>query len=219
MADEVKLPDTEPYRVVIGMAAYQKPTASYDFEGNGSVVYPTEYGRRGEVIDLIPREAARLQQDHIRAVVPADQPLTYAEMGDEQLARETAALGLTVPSSSADPDRPLRTDFINVLEAYERGETAGVGVSSVPGGIAVGGANVTPGVAQAVGSDSEIDVAGSSVEDIAAYLEAEKPNAAETVALAGDDPELAQKVLDAEKAAQGGDPRVTVQEPLQKIIG
>jgi hypothetical protein len=62
----------------------------------------------------------------------------------------------------------------------------------------------------------------STVPEVAAYIERGndgKPlNASETVALAGDDPAQAQKVLEAEQLAQGDDGRSTVIEPLRKII-
>jgi hypothetical protein len=45
-----------------------------------------------------------------------------------------------------------------------------------------------------------------------------KPNADEVVAAAGDDPELAGRLLDAEERAQGGQPRQGVEQGLNKVI-
>src|SRR4051794_25093756 len=101
MADEVQLPETAPYRVRIGAAVYDKPTAFYDASGKGEVRYVRDYGRRGETIELVPREANRLAD--LGAVVPADEPLNYDEMDDATLAAEAKARGLVVASSSADP--------------------------------------------------------------------------------------------------------------------
>jgi hypothetical protein len=62
----------------------------------------------------------------------------------------------------------------------------------------------------------------STVEEVANYIKAGndgKPlNAPDTVALAGDDPAQARKVLEAEQIAQGGDGRATVVGPLEKVI-
>jgi hypothetical protein len=61
----------------------------------------------------------------------------------------------------------------------------------------------------------------STVLQIAAYIESGDDgtplNAAQTVALAGDDPAQARKVLEAEALAQGGDSRSTVTGALEKI--
>lgn len=62
------------------------------------------------------------------------------------------------------------------------------------------------------------DVGEASVAELASWIEAESPNAADTVALAEGDPARAAKVLEAEQSATGGDPRKTVEGPLQKII-
>lgn len=58
----------------------------------------------------------------------------------------------------------------------------------------------------------------SSVADLAEWLKEAKPNVDDTVALAEDDPELAQKVLDAETAATGGKPRQGVVDKLERIV-
>lgn len=61
------------------------------------------------------------------------------------------------------------------------------------------------------------DVAATDVATLAAFIDSAKLNATATVALAGDSPELAAKVLEAEKVASGGDPRSTVEKPLRKL--
>lgn len=53
---------------------------------------------------------------------------------------------------------------------------------------------------------------------LAEFIANEKLNAGDTVALAEGDPDRAALVLEAERNATGGDPRKTVEEPLQKII-
>jgi hypothetical protein len=59
-------------------------------------------------------------------------------------------------------------------------------------------------------------VAGRTDDELAAWLENDKPNADETVAAAGDDPALARRLLDAENAREK--PRVGVVEGLQKVV-
>jgi hypothetical protein len=218
MADEVQLPETAPYRVRIGAAVYDKAVAAYNDRGEGEVRFVRDYGRRGETIELVPREAARLEA--LDAVVPADEPLNYDEMDDAQLAAEAKQRGLVVSSSSADPNLPLRTDFINALLTYDQGGAEAVGVSSSSGGLIGNGlpleADGTP-TEQTVGT-VPAGAASDSVEALAARIDEEKLTASETVDLAGDDPALAAQVLEAERLAQGGDPRATVEKPLQKII-
>jgi hypothetical protein len=66
-----------------------------------------------------------------------------------------------------------------------------------------------------------IDVRTASVEEIARHIDQANDgkglNATDTVALAGDDPALAGKVLEAEVTASGGDGRTTVVEPLTRL--
>jgi len=57
-----------------------------------------------------------------------------------------------------------------------------------------------------------------SVDELADYIEEHKPNVDQTVALADNDPEQAQKVLDAETQATGGVPRAGVEKGLEAII-
>lgn len=56
-----------------------------------------------------------------------------------------------------------------------------------------------------------------TVDELAAWIKASKPSVDDTVALAEGAPELAQKVLDAETAAQGGEPRKGVAEQLARL--
>lgn len=226
MADEVKLPKTEKFRVVIAGAAYDSPRIRHDEQGKGEVIYVRESAVRAEEIELVPREAKRLQD--LGAVVPASEPRSYDEMDDAELAAETKARGLVVTSSSADPDQPLRQDFVAALQTFDAGQTAGVGVSTVPGGLAIGGVTAPfneGDFAQEVGTPPEETAPADggvasrlTSAQLAQHITDEKLNASDTVDLAGGDPALAAKVLEAEGIAQGGDPRATVEGPLQKTI-
>lgn len=115
-----------------------------------------------------------------------------------------------------DPLRPDETikviavanmgDEIEVDDAeLERGSKLEAFVGSVP---------------EAEEEAAAFDVATAGVDEIVEYLREKKPTAKETVALAGGDPDIAQRVLDAELALasdEGGDPRKSVVDPLEKI--
>lgn len=61
-------------------------------------------------------------------------------------------------------------------------------------------------------------MSGKSVEELTAWLEEERPNAPKTVAAAGDDPELAARLLEAEESVTGREARSSVVSKLQEII-
>lgn len=65
---------------------------------------------------------------------------------------------------------------------------------------------------------SEFDAETASVTEIAEHIASEKLKVDETVALAGDDKDLAAKVLEAESTSHGGDPRAGVESKLQALI-
>jgi hypothetical protein len=81
---------------------------------------------------------------------------------------------------------------------------------------------VSPDAALVEGDEGEtIDVSEASADEIAEYIQANKLNVSQTVALAGDDADLAEKVLDAEgivAANNSADPRKGVDEGLQAVI-
>lgn len=66
---------------------------------------------------------------------------------------------------------------------------------------------------------TELDVATADIPEIAAWIESESPSVNELLELTGGDPEIAQKLLEAESAATGGAARSTLVEGLTKIIG
>jgi hypothetical protein len=74
----------------------------------------------GEQIDLTDREARRLAG--LDAVKPKDEPLSYDEMDEKQLAKLAKDRSVTVRSSGADADRPLRTDYVNALNTFDQGQ-------------------------------------------------------------------------------------------------
>jgi len=68
-------------------------------------------------------------------------------------------------------------------------------------------------------AEVEADNPGAmSADELADYIEEHHPNVDQTIALANNDPEQAQKVLDAETQATGGVPRAGVEKGLAAII-
>jgi hypothetical protein len=57
------------------------------------------------------------------------------------------------------------------------------------------------------------------VPELVQYIETNKPNVDDTIALAQGDPEAAKRVLEAEDEATGGDPRSGVTKGLTAVIG
>lgn len=219
MADEVKVPDTQDFRVVVVGVLYDSPRLDHDLEGNPKVIYVRQTAGRGQVIGLVPREAKRLGD--LSAVRPAEDPKGYDELDDAEAKSAAAARGLVVRSSGADADQPLREDFITALVNADRSELTGVGVGTTPGGIMAASASGATRVdvpTPPPPGDEPLDVLGAPGEHVMAHIHDGNLNAADTVALADGDPEKAKKVLAAETALRSGDPRATVEGPLQKII-
>jgi hypothetical protein len=206
---DLTLPATKPHRVVGVGATYYEPVKSVGPDGKPAVILTYRMASRGECVELTEDQAERLID--LGAAKPWDEPLSYDEMDDDALRSAASQRGVAVTSSGADADRPLRQDYVSALSAYDLGQDAAVlGASTVPGGVAVvGDAPVSP---------EGYSAQGRSASEVASWIESEKPNAADTVAAAGDDPDTAAVVLEAESTATKGDPRASVEKPLQKII-
>jgi hypothetical protein len=113
-------PATKPYRVCIAGAVYDRFVETVGLDGEDEIVRVRELGLFGQEVALTDREARRLTE--LGAVKPADEPLSYAEMDDKQLAAVAKERAITVASSGADPAQPLRTDIINALVIYDQGQ-------------------------------------------------------------------------------------------------
>lgn len=118
-AGSAKMPDTKPYRVCIAGASYRSPIITTDFDGSESVVFAALVATFGEEIELTTREAGRLKD--LGAIKGAGEPLSYEEMDDKQLDGAVKERGVTVISSGADADQPLRVDKINALNTFDQG--------------------------------------------------------------------------------------------------
>jgi hypothetical protein len=207
---DLTLPATKPHRVVGVGATYYEPVKSVGPDGKPAVILTYRMASRGECVELTEDQAERLID--LGAAKPWDEPLSYDEMDDAGLRAAASQRGVAVTSSGADPDQPLRQDYVAALTAYDLGQDAAVlGASTVPGGVvSIGAASVPEG--------DGYSAQGRSATEVSQWIESEKPNAADTVAAAGNDPATAAVVLEAESAATGGDPRASVEKPLQKII-
>jgi hypothetical protein len=71
---------------------------------------------------------------------------------------------------------------------------------------------------ESVATEEVPDLSTMGEFEISEYIHATKPNVDETVAIAGNDPELAKRVLEAENIATGNDPRTGVEKGLLAII-
>jgi len=187
-----------------------------DLAGNKSQIVQT--AARGEFVELHPREAARL--DKLGMLVPPGREVE----GTPAQVRANAERAI------ADNAKAIIERGVNPLDVAfpPSTETPAPSVSPPPSGAAPSGDLTTgdTGIEPTMPVDSGLpvapaeppDAAIAEVGEISAFIEAEQPNAADTVALAKGDPALAVKVLEAEKTATGGDPRKSVEGPLQKII-
>lgn len=115
-----ELPPTEPYRVSIAGAIYQKHREGLNADGEETILVTRELAMFRQEIELTEREARRLLA--LGAVRPKDDPLGYDEMDENQLKAETNKRGIEVRSTGADPDQPLRIDYVNALLIYDQGQ-------------------------------------------------------------------------------------------------
>lgn len=116
----LKLPATKPYRVKIVGATYYEPVEAINVNGEPYVAQQYKVAGFGEEIMLTEQQANRLTG--LDAVIPAGEPLTYAEMDEKQLAAVAKDRGVAVRSTSADAEKPLKDDYINALNAFDQGQ-------------------------------------------------------------------------------------------------
>lgn len=145
--------------------------------------------------------------------IPDDTPKAVVDALREQGALESSdTVSQEAATTEAFNDRPPRPHPTAIAKGGAEGEPA----SGSPD--AVEPPNLTPTDDGGGGAPANApDVESTSVADLAKFIDSESPNATQTVALAGDSPELAAKVLEAENLAHGGDGRKTVTVPLSKL--
>lgn len=127
----------------------------------------------------------------------------FAE-GQKRLLKKVAVRNEDVDFDTLTPRDKLRAEENNVF--YKPGETP----VDRPGIDDEGIADETPEVVAPV--TSEMDV-----QELAEWIENDEPTVADLIEYVGSDPALAQRVIEAEGIATGGDPRKTLIAELEKI--
>lgn len=115
------------------------------------------------------------------------------------------------------PENIKRGDAVNAFEplkSSKKAQTTKEDQAPVAGGDPAADPSGTSADPQVDGPD----ISSMSDDELSKFLEEREPNEGDTVAMAGDDPELAERLLSAESAATGGSPRKGVSERLQAII-
>jgi hypothetical protein len=132
--EELQLPETKLYRVRGVGATFVKPRKTVGGDGKPTVTYVADLAPGGAIVDLIAPEAERLQA--LGAVVPAEAPKGYDELGRPELEILATQRGVTVRSTGADPQNPLDEDYRTALALFDLGsDSALVGAASNPGGV------------------------------------------------------------------------------------
>lgn len=90
-------------------------------------------------------------------------------------------------------------------------EVAAVGLRALEG------TTPEPAATTPVEDAGALNLAAMSDDQLAALWEEKPPTVGELTDAVGDDPALAQRVLDAETTAAKGDPRVTLVEAMEKV--
>jgi hypothetical protein len=72
--------------------------------------------------------------------------------------------------------------------------------------------------AEAEAEESEFNAAAATLDEVVEWMDETSPTVQETVDASKGDPSTARKLLDAEGAHTGGEPRVGVQEGLTKVV-
>lgn len=182
----------------------------------GEQVFGLASKTRGEMItDFAPGEEERL--DSLNALMPAG--------GEKDPERLEESLLDAAMRRALNPTDVASDDFgapLTVSPPSLGQEPRG---SFTAGDTGVDPADASPPEFAST-PDVLVRVDAPDVEDTAALSEfirtggdgGKALTGSETVALAEDDPDRARAVLEAERQAQGGDPRGNVEKPLQKII-
>lgn len=110
--------------------------------------------------------------------------------------------------------RHQRVD-IPLEDEVARGEALGAFFTEEELAAAEAAASESPPATQPSGVPEDLNFDDNDM--LVNWLKTAKPNATVVVAAAGDDPDKAIALMDAEEEATGGQPRKTVMEPLQKI--
>lgn len=106
-----------------------------------------------------------------------------------------------------------------VIVSARRGDTIQVLEEEAAKGAALGSFHEDAEIRHTPEGDVvEVDINEMSDADLATWIKEDKPKAPDVVGLSNNNPELAERLLNAERTATGGNPRKTVNEPLTKIM-
>lgn len=172
--------------------AYFEPFRGPD--GTDTVLVRT--ARRGEIIDpdkLAKGELARL--DGLGALMPEGADPRDADQEQQAIL---------------DLYRGQRGDVEALARAMERARQNQEGAALL---------DAQGGITDLSGEGNAGAIGEGNVGRLADHITANKLTVDDTVALAGNDPELAKRVLEAERLASNGAPRAGVEAGLQKITG
>jgi hypothetical protein len=117
-----------------------------------------------------------------------------------------------------DVDDPITQQKARRQRVARRGETVELSDIDVRRGEAAGAFRQPGEATEDVGGETQASVANKSLEDLVEWLEEQKPTAPQTINAAGDDPAVAERLLEAEETVTGREPRTTVVDGLQRII-
>lgn len=128
-----------------------------------------------------------------------------SELDSDAVARlqDMGAIGEPDDADPAPAQTPARAD----LDATARGVNPDGGTEGVTG---------EGGSTSGLPADAP-DARDASATELAEFIDSADLNAAQTVALAQDDPDLAPKVIEAEQVSAGGDGRKTVVSRLERL--
>jgi hypothetical protein len=124
---------------------------------------------------------------------------------------------VTLLGADHDPNSPEAQTAYQDFKLGQRIELLGDDYVRLINGGAVVDAD-SPEAEGAAVDEEVLDVNTASVDDLARWIEAEKPNVQEVVNASGGEADLAKKLLEAESQATDGDPRKGVLEGLTAVI-
>lgn len=191
---ETEKQDRREVKIGVVFATYRDTVPAI---GGGQPRLVTRTARRGETVSIPSAEADRLESLGALSTASAQDVIDRAlNPNDASAEGATGGEPVTVspPALGAEPSGDIT-----------KGDTGGDDVQPV---------TVTPDS----GGAATFDARAADVDQAAEWLRSERPKASDVVDAAHDDPEAAQTLLEAERIASNGDPRKTVEQPLQAII-
>jgi hypothetical protein len=162
---------------------------------------------------------------HHESLADYESPDEYANQADTRTIKHLMFPWMVESANPAHADGPnvlkervaVQGEVVTLEElgtlALEKGERLG---SFYTDAELAGPPTATP---LAAGGEAASNTSEWGVPELVQYIETNKPNVDDTVALAQGDPEAAKRVLEAETEATDGDPRAGVTKGLAAVIG